>query len=340
MTKTLSKIIQTRILCLRDGSEQSQAMSEPEVHGWLVKRAVKSGRNWRRRFFVLSGDRLCWWKSELSDARRRAFLGIGGGSCPAPRGTFAIFKVSLVKCHEEGDADLPPNTPADGGTDGTRCLSVVTPTTGATLYAIAETPAERKRWARAVRACIGGEEASKGGPDWLGFDLGDADNALCGAAYSSAAFLGEALSQAESLGAWPNLHSAAVVQTCADAGRYAGEVGAVLARAPPGAVGVLRDLQRKVYDLQSRIGAAARAHPQGAGGAGAQQQSEAEELEAAISASRRERADSFEGELEQARQASASAHAEGEEALLEEALRASASEFSRESQRRRDDSFD
>jgi hypothetical protein len=33
-----------------------------EKKGWLRKRAVKSGRNWRKRFFVLRGSELSYFK--------------------------------------------------------------------------------------------------------------------------------------------------------------------------------------------------------------------------------------------------------------------------------------
>jgi hypothetical protein len=34
---------------------------KPMIEGYLLKRAVKSGRNWRRRYFALYGTKLVYW---------------------------------------------------------------------------------------------------------------------------------------------------------------------------------------------------------------------------------------------------------------------------------------
>eukprot|EP00937_MAST-01D_sp_MAST-1D-sp2_P004623 g4623.t1 len=303
-------------------SESEETSEQAGVHGWLMKRAIKSGRNWRRRYFVLNllTRRLCWWKKELSKDQLQAFLDGGGSAFPAPRGIFTVFKVCVLECFEDGDPRLPANAPARAATLG---MGITSPSTGATLYIVAETEADRKRWARAVRTAIGGEEALRGGPDWLGFDLGDEDNAICSAAYSSAAYMGETLAHAEGLGAWANLHSAAVVGEWAEAGRHVRELGAVIARAPTGAADVLRDLREKVHDLHSRIGIAQREHPQAAVGADAQAQHDQAGVDAAISASWQEHDDGFEDSMVQAMKASADSHRVREDVMLARALSAS-----------------
>jgi hypothetical protein len=46
--------------------------------GWLTKRAVKSGRNWKRRFFVLTNEMLAYYDSEKRKVLKGSFtLGPG-----------------------------------------------------------------------------------------------------------------------------------------------------------------------------------------------------------------------------------------------------------------------
>ena len=36
------------------------------AEGYLLKRAIKSGRNWKRRYFRLCGDKFSYFDNELS----------------------------------------------------------------------------------------------------------------------------------------------------------------------------------------------------------------------------------------------------------------------------------
>jgi hypothetical protein len=45
-----------------------------QKEGWIHKRAVKSGRNWRRRFFVLQGSELCYFKDESQKKKKGSMV--------------------------------------------------------------------------------------------------------------------------------------------------------------------------------------------------------------------------------------------------------------------------
>ena len=69
--------------------------------GWLTKRAVLSGRNWKRRYFVLSVPKrtLAYYDSEKTESPKRVFL--LGSDCSAEAvvrtGAHASFKSNCLK---------------------------------------------------------------------------------------------------------------------------------------------------------------------------------------------------------------------------------------------------
>ena len=114
--------------------------------GWLLKRAIVSGRNWKRRYFELDAE-AGWLKYRASDtdARHKGLLELGAG------------------CR----VDAVLRTGANAGLKRW-CFCVATP--DATLYAAAESAQERDGWVRALRCACQlhyKEGSSHTGDAWL-----------------------------------------------------------------------------------------------------------------------------------------------------------------------------
>lgn len=103
--------------------------SSAAVTGFLWKRAMKSGRNWRRRFFVLIEDRLMYYTSESS------------AQAGTEKGCLVLNRESVVAFSTDDKANSFLLT--TGSADGVQ-----------RLYAKAEQEVDRTRWIAALRRNI------------------------------------------------------------------------------------------------------------------------------------------------------------------------------------------
>jgi hypothetical protein len=94
------------------------------MDGWLNKRALKSGRNWRRRFFVLQGSKLSYFKDE-SQKKKKGSMVLDAGCC-----------VSV-----------------DSSTTKPNAFKLTWPD-GTLLMLSCAADAEQEEWMRALQACI------------------------------------------------------------------------------------------------------------------------------------------------------------------------------------------
>lgn len=113
--------------------------SQKTMQGFLTKRAINSGRNWKRRYFELDVAKatLQYWKKE--------------GTNGAPKGILVLSATSevtpLVRTHDK--RKFKPN-------------SIEIKTMTQTLYAAADSAEERDRWISALRTSIQQQRAPAG----------------------------------------------------------------------------------------------------------------------------------------------------------------------------------
>jgi ubiquitin len=101
--------------------------------GVAKKRAVKSGNNWRDRFFVLDGfsKNIRYYKGNPKP-----------GAYPKPKGTFDISQRCVVKVFFDDCEDNPDNKPY--------CVAITSTTTGHSLIMSFEKESEMRDWQAAL----------------------------------------------------------------------------------------------------------------------------------------------------------------------------------------------
>jgi hypothetical protein len=108
-------------------TEQMLPELSKRAEGWLTKKAIKSGRNWRKRFFVLDGCDLSYYKD---------------GTLKKQKGTMPLNAKSRVMCGPFASSSRPN-------------LLEITWSTGTSLMLSAPTEAEQKMWQRAISSEVG-----------------------------------------------------------------------------------------------------------------------------------------------------------------------------------------
>ena len=113
--------------------------ARPLQHGYLTKQAVRSKRNWKRRFFVLNGlDRkLRWWETQGS------FL-----SGAAEKGAFDLTPHARTECTLLEERAWPA--------DHANCLRLTCPLAGTVLSLSADSMMEADAWRLAFQCTLDG----------------------------------------------------------------------------------------------------------------------------------------------------------------------------------------
>jgi hypothetical protein len=97
----------------------------PKKNGFLMKRAIVSGRNWRKRFFMLVGPELIYYKFNNKHKNQ-------------PRGIFNLMGRCLVKVYFDECEEAPENKPF--------CFNITSTVRGQSLIASGRTEEDMRAW--------------------------------------------------------------------------------------------------------------------------------------------------------------------------------------------------
>jgi hypothetical protein len=106
--------------------------------GFLIKRAIDSGRNWKKRYFELDaiGCRLKYFKiAKAEKAKSRK-----------PQGVFDLTRTVVVKCYFDENEDNPEDRP--------NCFELRSTETGRVLIMSAEQSTDMRVWLEKLAAVI------------------------------------------------------------------------------------------------------------------------------------------------------------------------------------------
>jgi hypothetical protein len=149
------------IAAVRASIEALSTSAHRGKRGYLTKRAVVSGGNWKRRFFLLSSDRLSYYKSDKTTTDCKGTVMLTRGTRIETTAADAVTAAAAAAHAAAGAGG------AGGGDDAgaaaaasfaaaaeknPHCFAVVAPSK--TLYVAAANDAEKTAWVAAVQAAI------------------------------------------------------------------------------------------------------------------------------------------------------------------------------------------
>ena len=120
--------------------------------GYLTKRAVKSGRNWKKRWFILDKDKNVLEYYEKEGQRK-------------PKGQFELTPETVVSHSDKGDFCFQLETPtkvyANPQSGIACCGSTVFRPRVQDLYACADSASKKCEWVNALMEVIDGDKVGR-----------------------------------------------------------------------------------------------------------------------------------------------------------------------------------